>query len=165
MLESSQVSEVPVEHLLFLNLQKSGRWPQWSRRVCVWGGELALSQCCSLHFVHFVIQVEKRAFLGYVQVQEIDSVILKIQWQSFITFLSLFPFFLCVVEKISQFIKLLLWKVSWVAILTPVLLCKTSSDRKVWLPKNSLSTWGQRYFVTLLQRTHIFISDSRNRQG
>lgn len=34
----------------------------------------------------------ERVFLGYVQVQEIDSVILKIQQPSVITFLSLFPF-------------------------------------------------------------------------
>lgn len=35
---------------------------------------------------------EKKAFFGYVQVQEIDSLILKIQQLSYITFLSLFPF-------------------------------------------------------------------------
>lgn len=48
---------------------------------------------CAFFFFFFAAQVEeKRASLGYVQVQEIDSLILKIQQLSFITFRSLFPF-------------------------------------------------------------------------
>lgn len=35
---------------------------------------------------------QRRTSPGYVQTQEIDSLILKIQLLSFITFLSLFPF-------------------------------------------------------------------------
>lgn len=125
-LKSIDVSKVPVEHLLFLHLQKSWLWPQWG------GRKQAASAALSILFILW-FRSKKRGFLGYVQVQEIDSVILKIQWQ-FHYFSESIPFFLCGVEKISQFIKLLLWKVSWGAILTPVLLCKTMSDSEAWLP-------------------------------
>lgn len=83
---NNKVSKVPVEHLLFLHLQKSRLWPQWGDESKRWA-----SAVVSILFI-FWFRSKKRGFLGYVQVQEIDSIILKIQWQSFITFLSLFPF-------------------------------------------------------------------------
>lgn len=132
-LKSIEMSKVPVEHILFLHLQKSWLWPQWGDE-----SRQRASAAVSILFILW-LRSKERGFLGYVQVQEIDSVILKIQWQSFITFLSLFPFSFVEWKKISQFIKLLLWKVSWGAILTPVLLCKTMSDSEARLPLKSLS--------------------------
>lgn len=69
------------------------------------GWEAARSRRCTLHFG---IQAGENGgpLRAYVQEQEIDSVILKIQWQSFITFQTLFPPLPSRSGKISQFIKL-----------------------------------------------------------